>query len=50
MNYDDDLELVCDRCDVKISETERAYTYKLEIICEECEDNRKETKWNLILQ
>ena len=37
--YDDDLELVCDRCDVKISETEKAYSYKFETICEECEDN-----------
>jgi hypothetical protein len=37
--YDDDLELVCDRCDVKISETEKVYAYKFERICEECEDN-----------
>ena len=37
--YDDDLELVCDRCDVKISKTEKAYAYKFETICEECEDN-----------
>ena len=36
-SYDDDLELVCDRCDVKISETEKAYAYKFETICEECE-------------
>ena len=38
-SYDDDLELVCDRCDVKISEKEKAYAYKFETICEECEDN-----------
>ena len=35
-SYDDDLELVCDRCDVKISETEKAYAYKFETICKEC--------------
>ena len=35
--YDDDLELVCDRCDVKISETEKAYVYLEEILCKECE-------------
>ena len=36
--YDEDIELVCDRCDVKISDTEKGYEYELEIICEECED------------
>ena len=37
--HDEDLECVCDRCDVKISETEKAYAYKFETICEECEGN-----------
>ena len=36
--YDKDIELVCDRCDVKISNTEKGYSYELEIICEECDD------------
>ena len=35
--YDEDIELVCDRCDVKISDTEKGYEYELEIICEECD-------------
>ena len=37
--HDEDLECVCDRCDVKITEEEKAYAYKFETICEECEDN-----------
>ena len=37
-HYDEDIELVCDRCDVKISDTEKGYEYELEIICEECDD------------
>ena len=36
---DEDLECVCDRCDVKITEEEKAYVYLEEILCEECEDN-----------
>lgn len=41
MTYDENIELVCDRCDVKISDTETAYAYKLEIICKECEDKNE---------
>ena len=37
--HDEDLECVCDRCDVKITEEEKAYEYDEEILCEECEDN-----------
>ena len=39
--YDEDIELVCDRCDVKISDTEKGYAYELEIICEECDDKKQ---------
>ena len=38
--YDEDIELVCDRCNVKISDTEKGYEYELEIICEECEERK----------
>ena len=34
--HDEDLECVCDRCDVKITEEEKAYEYDEEILCEEC--------------
>ena len=37
--HDEDLECVCDRCDVKITEEEKAYVYLEEILCKECEDN-----------
>ena len=37
--HDEDLECVCDRCDVKITEEEKAYVYLEEILCRECEDN-----------
>ena len=37
--HDEDLECVCDRCDVKITEEEKAYEYDEEILCEECEGN-----------
>ena len=36
--HDEDLECVCDRCDVKITEEEKAYVYLEEILCKECED------------
>ena len=36
-SYDPELELICDRCDVKISDTEKAYEHGYETICEECE-------------
>lgn len=34
--HDEDLECVCDRCDVKITEEEKAYVYLEEILCKEC--------------
>ena len=34
--HDEDLECVCDKCDVKITEEEKAYVYLEEILCEEC--------------
>ena len=34
--HDEDLECVCDRCDVKITEEEKACVYLEEMLCEEC--------------
>ena len=34
--HDEDLECVCDRCDVKITEEEKAYEYDEEILSKEC--------------
>ena len=34
--HDKDLECVCDRCDVKITEEEKAYVTLEEIMCKYC--------------
>ena len=36
--YDDDLECVCERCDVKITKEEKAYVTLEEMLCEVCHD------------